>query len=530
MAFVKYPAGTKIYDGKTLIGVSDGNTEYNNAVVSTSPGGGGSIEPTSIPTPPKPATSIISTPKTGATQIGNYPKGTELIRDDGVRFTSDGNTVYGKSYKLAGQTSSEQIKPPTSSISQEEYYIKPGESLYDYNKRIATRRGETNFSVPNVADKGATSVTYNLQAEIAKINTEANKTQQADYASLTDEVGSTVDLSSSAKLTERLLGMLEGDRGERPPSLVETFNQQRQALGVGALEDELAGKDAEIAKLDADYTSTLSEEEARPVPLGQVRKRQGAVELAYNRQKRDLQVERQYVADRLDSKLGIVSTMVNLTGQDYQLATQKYDADFNKAIQITNLVRGIEEDQKADEEKRADNARANVQVMYNLLKEGNVSYDKLSQSEKANITKMEVQAGLPSGFVKYISETIEDPAVSFLSAYTDANGKRIQPIATVDPKTGAVKVNNISLGRAKAEDGDTPDKKLITQATLNKLAASGVPEVVAVDIQRSLNSGKDEAVIRAHLKSQLGAVTAQKYMDAFNSVMKGSSGLVEIPE
>jgi len=479
-----------------------------------------------------------------------YPTGTKLTRNDGVSFTADGRTNFGRSYKPAETSAPKegQITQPKEGLgsTKETNRLLGGQFFNEETGAPVDIRQNTDEQNQRLADASpaafdlaadkagfgygekkpaavtTTTGTPNPQDEIRKINEEANAGQEEDFNIVTQEAEPTVDLSTSGKLAETLLGALSArEDADKPVSLVKEFAKQRQALGVGELEDELAGIDARIARLDADFASTLEEEEQRPVSTRLIGRKQSKAQLEYNRLKRELDAERSSVASRLDTKLGLVSTMVNLTGQDYNNAQQKYNNDFNRIISITNLIRGIENDEKSETEREADNARANVQIMYNLIKEGNVSYDALTQADRANIVKMEAQAGLPNGFIKYVSETIEDPAVSFLSAFTDASGRRIQPIVTTKPD-GSYSIENISLGQAKSEDG-TDDKSIISQSTLNRLGAKGVPSAVAINIQQAVNAFGGYTEIRAHLVEQVGEELADDYIEAYKDVQASDS-------
>ncbi len=323
--------------------------------------------------------------------------------------------------------------------------IFPGEVLTVKSKTVSTG-ANAGAGVPN------------NEAEIARINAEANQHQDSEFSTLTEEHSPTVDVSTSSKLAEKLIDSLDERQDEKPPSLVEQFNTQRQALGVGVLEDELAGLDAEVAKLDADYASTIEDEEGRQVSLSQVRRRQSAEELTYNRAKRDLMAKRQDVANRLDTKLGMVSTIVSLTGQDYQNATNDYNTKFNQALQTTNLIKGIEDEEKSDKETANDNARANLTVMYNLIKEGNVKYEDLDPAAKTNITKMEIQAGLPSGFFRYLQTNVKDSIVA--SSTRESSGSKYYDIITKD-KDGALTTKSIYIGKTDTGSDTTSDSKVV---------------------------------------------------------------------
>ena len=188
----------------------------------------------------------------------------------------------------------------------------------------------------------------------------------------------------------------------------------------------------------------------------------------------------------------------------------------NRAIQLTTLLRGIEQDQLSAAEKREDNARANVTMVHNLLKDGKVAYDKLPEDTRLAIKNMEIQAGFPAGFTKFVTDTIDAPKVDFLGSYTDADGYRIQPVGKIKAD-GSYSIVEVKLRKAK--DGKE-EKRVISQEKLNELANAGVPNDVALWVQGSINNGVDLEVIRRKLAETLGREKGYGYLDRFGEVMK----------
>jgi len=293
------------------------------------------------------------------------------------------------------------------------------------------------------------------QSEIEKINEEENQSQEEELAIIEEESTEDVDLSTSASLVERLLKILETKNEEKTPSMEQKFLDEKKALGVGELETSLTEIESEMQQLDADYMSAIEGEEGRKVSMTQVKRRQSAEGIQYNRAKRDLQVERDSIANQLNMKYGVVNSIMKYAGADYDNAQQDYQLKWNTAMQMTNLVKGMEDSAKSDDERKTDNARANAQIMFNLFKEGNISYGSLDEATKLDIKNTEIQAGLPVGFTGFIMETIDDPVVHFGSAFTNAAGDRIQPITTVDKATGNIAIKNVNLGQV----GATGDSK-----------------------------------------------------------------------
>ena len=295
---------------------------------------------------------------------------------------------------------------------------------------------------------------------IAAIDNAIAASGDSDFAKLTAAAGTTIDLSKSASLVEKLTQMLT----EKPsvPSLRDEY--QKELLRSGFNEDaaELGEAERAIKQLDADFMSTLEGEEARRVSVGQIRRRQSTQEIAYNRIRRDMVVERDYLANKVAGKQAIVNTMVNLLGQDIANAQAEYQNRFQNAMAVTNLVRQVEQDQLTQLQRQQDNARANVQVMSQLLASGNINYNSLDSSTRSQLKSMELQAGLPVGFTQFVSETVKDPEVQFLPAYTDINGVRIQPIATINPSTGAYTIKNVNQGKVDLPAGYRSTPKLTT--------------------------------------------------------------------
>lgn len=292
---------------------------------------------------------------------------------------------------------------------------------------------------------------------IAAMDAALNSSQEADFATISAAT-TKVDLSRSADLVSKLTEML----GTKPetPSLRDEY--QKELLRSGYNEDAaaLAEADKAIKQLDADFASQQKTEEGRQVSMAQVRRRQAAEQIDYERVRRDLVVDRDFLANKVANKQAVVNTMMTLFGQDVENAQAAYQNKFTNALAITNLLRGIEQDQLTQQQRQQDNARANVQVMSNLLSSGNVKYNQLDTATKSQLKSMELQAGLPVGFTQFVNETVKDPEVQFLPAYTDINGVRIQPIATINPKTGAYTIKNISQGKVDLPVGAKSGVKL----------------------------------------------------------------------
>lgn len=266
------------------------------------------------------------------------------------------------------------------------------------------------------------------------------------------------------KLTASMIKTIEAGQTNKPKSQLATLNEQRAQLGVGGLETELAGVDAEIAQLEADYTGGTEGNEQRLVSMTEINRNQSQRDLVFNRAKRDLQVQRNSVANSLDMKYGVLNAIMSATGQDAANARQDYQTQLSSISTLTQLLTGISDREKSQQERLQDNARANVQIMANLLTTGALSFGSLSATQKLSIKNMELLAGLPSGFTAFVSKTIKDPIKTF-TEMTNAAGQKIVSLVT-QGADGQLHTTSVNLGAVKNTSKDTPDSGQVLQGTL----------------------------------------------------------------
>mgnify|MGYP001559351385 FL=1 len=377
---------------------------------------------------------------------------------------------YSRDPNVPGSTYAPYTPPggaPAPKLTAQDYYLKPGESAADYNARIAAlRAGEAAASTTTTTTPKSTSTTSSptkTKEEIDAINAEANRLSKEELERIKNETGK-VDLSKSTSLVESLVKSLETTKSQPTKSLLQEFSDQRAAMGIGGLEQDLATKDAALKKLDADYASSIEGEEGRLVSMTQVQRRQSAEGIQYNRARRDMVAERDSIANQVNMKYGVLKSMVEFAGMDIDNAQQNYQFQFNAAVSLTNLMKGIEDSAKTDADRKTDNARANLTIWTNLLKTGNVKYDDLDASTKADIRIAEINSGFPPGFTQFIHATIDEPVTTFLSAYTDAAGNRIQPVGTTNKTTGVFTIKNITLPGGTSGDTNLTEAEITRQA------------------------------------------------------------------
>ena len=87
----------------------------------------------------------------------------------------------------------------------------------------------------------------------------------------------------------------------------------------------------------------------------------------------------------------------------------------------------------------------------------NIKWDSLSASQKANISKLELSAGLPQGISALISTSSPNLEIKATTSRTDASGNTYYDVLMVDPKTNALSVKSIYRGK------EEPKKDKLTE-------------------------------------------------------------------
>lgn len=200
------------------------------------------------------------------------------------------------------------------------------------------------------------------------------------------------------------------------PNLVQTYQDLATQKGVDAIQTSITDLKAQQDTLAAQLRTNVKAEQNKPVAenviAGRVSVQQSNVQDKYDFVSRQLSRK----TDELNSALGAIKTIIDLTGQDYQNASQSYTTQFTQAIDTINLVRGIQNDQKTEQQRQIDNARANLQIYTNAITKGNLDFGSLSPDQQAQINKLEVQSGLPVGFTASLKL---DPGANIVTTSSD---------------------------------------------------------------------------------------------------------------
>lgn len=365
--------------------------------------------------------------------------GNKVVVESG---SAEATKYFGQGYSLMGadgkavQNQSVELPKGSVPISGVQYNTREKQqSAFDQ----ITPKGDTLYGVPKTLDEANDFIN-------------ANQEEDFNQASKSDEPPTRYDeIKAGVDEFTDVFGNT-GDRPETPDltALYESFRTgaQGEMYNTTELEESMAFWKDQKRKADARRLERIEFEESQPVALGVIQGKTSEIQNQEDRELQKINNEIAYVTDQLNIKYSMIDTMMNLTQLDYKNASEAYDSQFSQNIQMINLVQGIQSNEKAQEQKTQDTARANLQIIQNNLTEGNMSYTDLTDDEKLNIRKLEIQAGLPAGFTERLKNS--DPKANIISttSRTDPSGKQYVDILTKN-EDGKLTVQSIYTGMTK---------------------------------------------------------------------------------
>jgi hypothetical protein len=272
--------------------------------------------------------------------------------------------------------------------------------------------------------------------------------------------------ANDPKLRNSLYNQLAPAGG--PPDLinrVDMFENMREDMGVGDLEQQLSDLKLSLEEQYAMRRQRTQTAEGGQVAMGVIAGRVGEIERQENERIDAIGRQISYVADQLNSAYNVIQTYIQFAGMDYQDASQRYNEEFNRNIQIYNMV-------QADIDRQQAAARANLQIFTNAIISGNIDYNSLSSDQKAFLSKLEAQSGLPIGFTGSLrANNINGEIIS--TTTRESGGTKYADVVMRMPD-GSMKVQTMSLGASSTGSGGTSSDNLKQQQLFDATIDQGI--------------------------------------------------------
>lgn len=289
-------------------------------------------------------------------------------------------------------------------------------------------------------DEAKTFINANQQSDAASAASAEEPPTRNSVQSITDQV---------SEVTSALTG---GEKRPERPSYESQYSSLRAEQGIGSLEDKLNELTSAEDALYADLRAKKESETGKPVAMGVIEGRIGELSKQAQSDIDFITRQKNSITNQLKTKYSIVDTLMKYKEQDYTTAAADYDRQFSQAVQTFNLVKGIQAEQKSDAETKTDNARANLQIIANNVASG--ALDEITPEQKLLINKLELESGLPQGFVEGLRSKNPKADIITTNNWTDASGREYVAVVMRD-KDGKLTTTNQYVGQGKAPGSGT---------------------------------------------------------------------------
>lgn len=296
-----------------------------------------------------------------------------------------------------------------------------------------------------------------------------------------------------------------------------TLLGEKDTLG-NSLED-YQGKILENRKQRDEITNSLNEfkrtsaqGQSESAFLSQMSEKERLANESIDRLDREATTINQQITNRSNT----INTLMALKKEDYATTKEAYDTAFSQNLSLMNALNVKKNQQATLDEKAADNARANLQIIQNEIQKGTLKYGSLDPETKATIDALEVQAGVPKGFTSFITSNVKGDIVS-TNSRTDSAGNTYFDVLTKNPD-GSLKVSTVYAGKSKTTGTDSGS--ILSKDDVKKLSAIGVSEALGTKIATALLGGASADDVRAALKKD---GVDPRVVDRFDNVVGISS-------
>jgi hypothetical protein len=267
-----------------------------------------------------------------------------------------------------------------------------------------------------------------------------------------------------------------------PPDLINTYNAYNSTYKIEDAQTAVNDAQSALDNLDAAYLAGTHNVDNSLSPMQIIRGEQGVLQQQYN-EKRFIAVNLLNLTSKiLESKQKMVETMVNLTGQNYEMSSKAYNDAYTRSMDMAKFnetKREFDASQAFDEKKfqadldkaAGDDARANLTAFGSALTASGKTWADLTPAQRSTVRDLELKAGMPIGTmenfyaqnkdVKVITTTINDAGqVSIVYSNPDGTmgvkqvgGENVGPTYHAPAGSSSTTLSNIEEPSHKNEDG-----------------------------------------------------------------------------
>jgi hypothetical protein len=374
----------------------------------------------------------------------------DTLRSIGINVTNEQVSNAAKTVSSGGGSTTTKPAPvvtPTTTTKTSTYagpsivdYLASTGQASDYNTRakMAAAQGITNYTgtaaqntqLLNTLRSGSTGATSTVNTTTPTgALPGVSEMSQADFVKKLTEMGITSSVPVREEIPKEPLPKplvaqtydefrdeisQYSPKAPETPQVADIYTEQRQKLGISALEDEINGYDAQKAELLAEMDNFKRQENVgQSASFAAGRVSAGAQNV---QDKIDALERSQSIAiNKLNTKNTFLENLIKFTQSDYATANSNYQFEFNKNLQLQQMFSN-------KQDKAVDDARATLTTFNNILSTSGMSYDDMSASMKAQINVQEMQAKMPIGTMELYARSKPKSDIVSTQSGTDASG------------------------------------------------------------------------------------------------------------
>jgi LysM repeat protein len=310
---------------------------------------------------------------------------------------------------------------------------------------------------------GSETKDYSSVETFDEANDVINEDQEFDIS----DFGNDADTPPVRRTVEDIIAEVKSaitpDEEKPVADFEQTLKDYRTQYGLEDMETQLDQLRAQEQDLLSIKESRVAAERTKPVATNVIAGRISETERQENERIAVVQRSIANLTNQLNTKYGIIDTLMNVKKMDYDAAVADYDDEMSTNISVYNAARGILEEEKTEIERAEDNARSNAQIILNAYADSGTTYDQLSATEKTNLTKLGVQSGLGSDFFANVLKTSSGKDI--LTTIVSADDTK----ATIIYKDGTTKTiaTGLPADQGTEEDLDSSELKVFYKQSMD---------------------------------------------------------------
>jgi len=289
------------------------------------------------------------------------------------------------------------------------------------------------------------------------------------------------------------------------PNLAADYTRLRQESGLNGLESQITALKSDISSKTNALTAGLNKIGGQSGVAEVLGRQQEQLSQQQSQELNSLNTTLSTLGDIYSNALNNINTIMGFKQTDYANASQEYNQAYNRAITAQQLVMSAEERMDSKNNQLRDDARANLTVMQNMIKDSGQSWDNVDINTKLNIQKLEMQAGMPPGTMQEFSRSLPKANLLATQNGVDEAGNDIVSMIYADENGNPGIVRTIKTGGKTTPKGTKSEQEIVFDYINSYKDAGILPTDSLATAQAKLQKSK---IYQDQIRGPQGATTS----------------------